>query len=272
MRASVIVLACLTLLLTSCGGKGSFSLVPTVKAQAPSTMVNGPTQITSEQFANFTVQSGSLFGTPAATGQGVKIHGTVTVTGPALLQDLFVDGCIVVDHANRVDMHRVWVQGCAGDGITFLSDPNPNGNQSCCGKLDHVIAHSNVGAGLKLVNTADVFISNSEFERNQDCGIRLVNSPTSRIISSDFGGNVICGLLADPTSHMTMVSNSQWGNNQGDDLVLQSQNNVVSGDEFIGPAAGCAVRGVGPQSIGTNYYGPRSLCLSSGAGSANSGR
>jgi hypothetical protein len=271
MKASAIVLASLTLLLTSCGDKG-FTLVPKVKAQAPSTLVNGPTQITSEQFGNFTVQSGSLFGPPAATGQGVKIHGTVTVTGPALLQDLFVDGCVVVDRAGRVDMLRVRVQGCAGDGITFLSDPNPNGNQSCCGKLDHVIAHSNGGAGLKLMNTADIFISSSEFERNQDCGIRLVNSPTARIVSSDFGGNVICGLFADPTSHMTMLSNSQWGNNQGDDLVLQSQNNIVSGDEFIGPLGACAVRGVGPQSIGTNFYGPRSLCLSSGAGSANLGK
>jgi Right handed beta helix region len=267
-----MVLPFLTLLLTSCGGKGIFSLVPTVKAQAPSTVITGPTQITSEQFGNFTVQSGSLFGPPAATGHAVKIHGTVTVTGPALLQDLFVDGCVVVDHANRVEVVRVWVQGCAGDGITFLSDPNPNGNQSCCGKLDHVVAHSNGAAGLKLLNTADIFIANSEFERNHDCGVRLVNSPTTRIVSSDFGGNVVCGLWADPTSHMTMLSNSQWGNNQGDDLVLQSQNNIVNGDEFIGPAGACAVRGVGPQSIGTNFYGPRSLCLTTGAGSVNSGR
>lgn len=234
-----------------------------VHAAGPSTVVTSATEILSERFGDYIVQSGSLYGPPGATSHGVKIHGNITVTGPALLQDLFVDGCILVDRANRVELLRVWQQGCRGDGITFQSDrggTETGGDQACCAKLDHVVAFQNSGAGLKLINTADVFVVMSEFENNVGCGVRLVNSPTARIVNSDFGGNAICGFWADATSHMTMLTNNQWGNNRGDDLVLESQNNIVNSAEFIGPAGACAIRSIGPQHIGTNSYGPRPLC------------
>jgi hypothetical protein len=252
-----IFLFCAVAFLAGCSGVRAAG--PTTVGSSP-TVITSPTLLTSEQFGDFQVKGGSLFGNPSPTGQGVKIHGTVTVTGSALLQDLFIDGCILVDHANRVELERVWVQGCAGDGIAFVSDSDLR--QACCGKLDHVVSINNGGAGLHTVNTADVFISMSEFENNADCGVRLENSPTVRIIQSDFGGNTVCGLWADPASHKTMLANNQFGNNTGDDLVLQSQNNLVNNQEFIGPlvAGVCSIRSSGSQLFGANFYGPRPVC------------
>lgn len=225
---------------------------PTLAVQT--IVVNGPTLVSSPQTANYIVQSGSLYGLPAAVGRGVIITGNVTVTGPALLQDLFIIGCVLVDHTQRIEMNRVWVQQCAGDGITYKSDPiasNP-GNQSCCGKLEDVVANQNGGSGLHLVNTADIFISMSEFENNAEFGLRLDGSPTTRIVNSDFGGNTLGGLFADHGSAKIMLSNNQYGNNGGDDLTLLGANSVVNGQEFIGggAAGSCSIRFVQPQTIG----------------------
>jgi hypothetical protein len=232
-----------------------------VRAFGP-TVVSSPTELIEDQRGDFLITGGSLYGPPQPTGRGVRITGNVVISGPALLQDLTIDGCVLVDRANRVELVRVWVEHCSSDGITLQSNSGPGGNQSCCAKLDHVVSTANAGAGLRLVNTADVFISMSEFENNQECGARLNNSPTARIVNSDFGGNALCGLWADSGSGLTMLTNNQWGNNRGDDLVLESQNNILNSGEFIGPdqSGACAVRAVGAQHLGVNHYGARPVC------------
>lgn len=222
------------------------------------TVINTPTQLTSDQFGDYEVKSGSLYGMPSATGHGTKVTGNITVTGPALLQDLVVEGCIVIDHANRVELTRVWVEHCNNDGIQLISDAGKQ--QSCCAKLDHVMSIGNSGSGIHLMHTADVFIIMSEFENNGRFGLALEDSPTERIVNSDFGGNIMGGIFADGTSHMTMLSNDQYGNNKGSDIVLQSQNNIINSQEFIGPLPGCAVLAVGVQHVGANSYGPRQFC------------
>jgi len=222
------------------------------------TVITAPTQITTAQVGDYTVVSGSLYGLPGSTGQGTHVTGNITVTGPALLQDLVVDGCIIIDRANRIELQRVWVQHCNNDGIQMISDPGKQ--QSCCAKLDHVMSINNAGSGLHLMHTADVFISMSEFENNSHYGVELTDSPTARIAQTDFGGNILGGLYADDHSWLTMLSNNQYGNNRGDDLTLFGHDTIVTGQEFIGPPGACAVLYTGHQNFGTNNYGPRQLC------------
>lgn len=225
-------------------------------AQGPQTVIDKPTQLTEDQRGNFLVKSGSLYGYPAATGQGVRITGNVTITGPALLQDLVIDGCVLIDRANRVELTRVWVEHCKEDGIQLISDEGKQ--QSCCVKFDHVMSIGNSASGVHLINTADVFITMSEFENNRRFGAEFNNSPTARIVNSDFGGNTLGGLYTD--SQLAMLSNNQYGNNKGDDITLRGDGNLVNSQEFIGPAGACAIRYAGMQHIGVNSYGPRSLC------------
>jgi hypothetical protein len=252
------------LLIAGCGssGSGSLNLVnpPAVQA-ATDTIITKPTQISANETGNYIVQGGSLYGLPAPTGQGIVIHGNINITGQALLQDLMVQGCVTVSRTARVELTRISVTGCSGDGITIISDTiiGTAGNQSCCAKLDHVNSWGNTGSGLKIFSTADVFVTMSEFENNGDCGARLIDSPTVRITNTDFGGNV-CGLFLDPTSNLAMLSNNQWGNNSGDDLTTQSEGSIVNSAEFIGPLSGCAIRSTGKQIMGANNYGPRTLC------------
>lgn len=222
------------------------------------TVITTPTQLTATQTGNYLVRSGSLYGLPAPTGQGVHIIGNVTVVGPALLQDLVIEGCIVVDRANRVEIQRVWVEHCHGDGIRLISDFDKQ--QSCCAKLDHVVSINNDGSGLKLEGTADVFIATSEFENNGRYGVELNSSPTTRISQSDFGGNNLGGLYSDDHSGLNLLVNNQYGNNRGDDLTVLGHDNLISNQEFIGPSAGCAIRYQGHQNFGTNMLGPRVLC------------
>lgn len=222
------------------------------------TLITEPTQLTTAQVGDYLVRSGSLYGFPAPTGQGIHVTGNITVVGPALLQDLVVDGCIKIDKANRVELERVWVEHCSGDGIELVSDEGKE--QSCCAKLDKVMSINNSGSGAHFIHTADVFIALSEFENNGRYGLELSDSPTERIVNSDFGGNTMGGLFADRTSHLTMLSNNQYGNNIGPDITLQSQNNIINSQEFIGPTPGCALIFVGVQRIGTNNFGPRQIC------------
>lgn len=256
-----VSLLALGFIMEGCGSVANAS-TPGTSTESSSVVISAPTQLTSNQSGNYTVQSGSLYGMPATTGHGVTISGNVTVTGPALLQDLVINGCLTIEKAPRVNLTRVQVQNCPGDGITFNSSPitPTDGNESCCATLDHVMSAANGGNGLLLRNTADVFISMSEFENNGQCGAKLEGSPTARIQTSDFGGNQRCGIDADTGSAMTMITNSQWGNNHGDDVILESANNIVGGAEFIGPEAHCAIRYTGAQVFGTNFYGALQLC------------
>ena len=235
----------------------SFMGCATVRADH-GTVITEPTLLTTAQVGGYLVKSGSLYGPPAPTGQGVHVTGNITVVGPALLQDLVVDGCVVIDRANRVELQRVWVQHCNNDGIQFISDEGKQ--QSCCAKLDHVVVINNSASGLHLLHTADVFINMSEFENNGRFGLELDDSPTARIAQSDFGGNAMGGLYADDRSWLTILNNNQYGNNRGDDLTVLGHDTIINGQEFIGPPGACALRYTGHQNIGTNSYGPRPVC------------
>jgi hypothetical protein len=213
----------------------------------------------------------SIIGMPASSGIGsdqsatvIKASGdsavsvVVQLDGPmAVLQDLTVDGnrknapkggvAILVNAANRVEMFRVTAQNAAGYGIEIYSTER---NESCCAKLSKVMAIANGQAGLHLANTADVFISLSEFEDNGTFGIELNNSPTTRIEHSDMGGNTLDGIRVYGTgssrlqSNRQIITGNQFGNNGRYDIAIAgydydgrkhvSTGNLISSNEFIG--------------------------------------
>jgi Right handed beta helix region len=211
----------------------------------------------------------SIVGMPAGSGIGsdqsatvikagdnTAVSAVVQVDGPlAVLQDLTVDGnktnaprggaAILVNAANRVEMFRVTAQNAAGYGIEIYSTER---NESCCAKLSKVMAIANRQAGLHLANTADVFVSLSEFENNGTFGIELNNSPTTRIEHSDVGGNTLDGIRVYGTGSSRLQSNrqiiigNQFGNNGRYDIAIAgydgrkhvSTGNLISSNEFIG--------------------------------------
>jgi Right handed beta helix region len=146
-----------------------------------------------------------------------------------------------------VEMFRVTAQNAPGYGVELYSSPR---NESCCAKLQKVMAIANGQAGLHLANTADVFISLSEFENNGTFGIELNNSPTARIEHSDLGGNALDGIRIYGTagsplqSHRQMIVGNQFGNNGRYDIAIAgfdeagrrqvSTGNLISSNEFIG--------------------------------------
>jgi hypothetical protein len=213
----------------------------------------------------------SMVGMPAASGIGTDqsasviqaadnsaLSAVVQLDGAlAVLQDLTVDGnrkaaprggtAILVNQANRAELFRVTAQNATGYGIEIYSSPR---NESCCAKLEKVMAIANGQAGLHLASTADVFISLSEFENNGTFGIELNNSPTTRIEHSDIGGNAqdgirIYGTAESPLqSHRQIIVGNQFGNNGRYDIAIAgfdqagrkhvSTGNLISSNEFIG--------------------------------------
>jgi Right handed beta helix region len=213
----------------------------------------------------------SIVGMPAGAGIGTDqsasviqasdnsaLSAVVQVDGAlAVLQDLTVDGnrkgapkggtAILVNQANRAELFRVTAQNAPGYGIEIYSSPR---NESCCAKLQKVMAIANGQAGLHLASTADVFISLSEFENNGTVGIELNNSPTTRIEHSDVGGNALDGIRIYGTaespvqSHRQIIVGNQFGNNGRYDIAIAgfdeagrkqvSTGNLVSSNEFIG--------------------------------------
>jgi len=175
----------------------------------------------------------------------------------AVLQDLTVDGNkkgapqggvgILVNKANRAEMFRVTVQNAPAYGVQFYSSDK---NESCCAKLSKIMAIANGKAGMHLANTADVFISLSEFENNGTFGIELNNSPAARIEHSDLGGNAQDGIIMYGTassplqSNKEMIVGNQFGNNARYDINIlgldakakkhASTGSLISSNEFIG--------------------------------------
>ena len=213
----------------------------------------------------------SIIGMPAAAGIGTDqsasmikaadnsaLPAVVQVDGSlAVLQDLTVDGnkqgapkggtAILVNQANRAELFRVTAQNAPGYGIELYSSIR---NESCCAKLEKVMSIANGQSGLHLANTADVFISLSEFENNGTFGIELNNSPTARIEHSDIGGNALDGIRIYGTADSPLQSNrqiivgNQFGNNGRYDIAIAgfdeagkkhvSTGNLISSNEFIG--------------------------------------
>ena len=212
----------------------------------------------------------SIVGMPASAGIGSdqspsvikaadrsRLDAVVQMSGPfAVLQDVTVDGNkkgapngnvgILVDKANRIEMFRVTAQNAPRHGIEIYS----RDNESCCAKLSKVMSVGNGGSGLHLANTADVFISLSEFEDNGANGVELENSPTTRLEHSDFGGNSVDGIRVYGSAASRLQSNrqvivgNQFGNNAQNDIHILGfdyagkkhvcTGHLISSNEFIG--------------------------------------
>ena len=212
----------------------------------------------------------SIVGMPASAGiasdqsptvikaaDGSRLSAIVQVDGPfGVLQDITIDGNkkgapqggvgILVLNANRAEMFRVTAQNAAKYGIEIYSD----NNESCCAKLSKIMAIANGEAGLHLANTADVFVSLSEFEENGKYGVELNNSPTTRLEHSDFGGNFEDGIRIYGSAESRLQSNrqiivgNQFGNNAHYDISIQgfdyagkkhvATGHLISSNEFIG--------------------------------------
>lgn len=218
-------------------------------------------------------EKSSIVGMPAAQGIGTNqspsvikaadttaLAAVVQVDGfLAVLQDLTVDGnkkgaaqggvAILVNKAGRAEMFRVTAQNAPTYGIQFYSTDK---TESCCAKLSKVMAIANGKAGMHLANTADVFVSLSEFENNGTFGVELNNSPTARIEHSDLGGNALDGIIMYGTAGSPLESNkqiivgNQFGNNGRYDINIvgldakakkrASTGSLISSNGFIGSA------------------------------------
>jgi hypothetical protein len=188
---------------------------------------------------------------------GSHLRAVVQIDGSfSVLQDLTVDGNrkgapggavgVLVNKANRAEIFRVTAQNAPGYGIEIYSA----NNESCCAKISKTMAIANGAAGLHLANTADVFLSTSEFENNGTHGVELNNSPTVRIEHCDLGGNLADGILIYGTatsplqSNREIITGNQFGNNRQYDIEIQgfdpkakrhaSTGNLITSNEFIG--------------------------------------
>ena len=218
-------------------------------------------------------EKSSIVGMPAAQGIGTNqspsvikaadntaLAAVVQLDGLlAVLHDLTVDGnrkgapqggvAILVNKAGRAEMFRVTAQNAPTYGIQFYSTDK---TESCCAKLSKVMAIANGQAGMHLANTADVFVSLSEFQNNGTFGIELNNSPTARIQHSDLGGNAQDGIIMYGTAGSPLQSNkqiivgNQFGNNGRYDINIvgldakakkrASTGSLISSNGFIGSA------------------------------------
>ena len=223
----------------------------TIHVQARSSITGMPAAM---GIGNFQSPSMIQAADGSALGAVVQLDGALSV-----LQDLTVDGnkkgapqggvAILVNQAGRVEMFRVTAQNAPTHGFQFYSSDK---NESCCAKLSKIMAISNGQAGLHLANTADVFISQSEFENNGTFGIELNNSPTARIDHSDLGGNAQDGIFMYGAASSPLQSNkeiivgNQFGNNRRYDINIAgwdskakkhaSTGNLISSNGFIGSA------------------------------------
>jgi hypothetical protein len=236
----------------------------------PVQLMLGPVTLTTSSTVHIQAKS-SITGMPAAMGIGADqppslikaadntaLKAVVQLDGAmAVLQDLTVDGnkkaapkggvAILVNQANRVEMFRVTAQNAPSHGIQFYSTEK---TESCCAKLSKIMSIANGQAGLHLANTADTFVSLSEFENNGTFGIELNNSPTARIEHSDLGGNAQDGIRIYGSGSSVLQANrqvivgNQFGNNGQYDINIQgfdnakkrhvSTGNVISSNSFIG--------------------------------------
>lgn len=202
----------------------------------------------------------TVIGPPAAEGQGLLIKAApgfapaavVMLEGAyATLQNVVVDGnksanpgadysVISIMKAPRTALDTVTAMNGPKHGISIQSskEAGDGGNESCCAKLNKVVAASNNGFGLYIQNTSDVFVSFSEFEEN-GIGAVLQSSSGVRIEHSDFGGSTVDGLviLGDPEPSLgNIIVGNQFGNNVRHDIAIwgQSGANLIGSNAFIG--------------------------------------
>jgi hypothetical protein len=239
------------------------------EAEKPVQLMLGPVTLATKATIHVQARS-SITGMPASMGigtiqspsmiqaaDGSTLAAVVQMDGVlSALQDITVDGNkkgapqggvgIMVNQAARAEMFRVTAQNAPKYGIQIYS----TNNESCCAKLSKIMAIANGQAGLHLANTADVFVSVSEFEDNGTYGIELNNSPTARIEHSDMGGNLQDGIIMYGTGSSPLQSNkqiivgNQFGNNGRYDIHVRgfdttgkkhvSTGNLISSNGFIG--------------------------------------
>ncbi len=221
-----------------------------IKVQANSSIVGMPS----------VPGTGNLFGSSIIAAAGSNLGAVVEMDGGwNTLQDLQIDGNknnnpsggagVLVNKSNRVEMFRVTVQNAPTHGILIYSGPpatdangRHTGNESCCGKLQQVMAVSSGRVGLYLSGTADIYVSLSNFDNNGTTGIELNDSPTIRLEHSEIGGNLgngirIYGSASGLSSSKEMIVGNQFGNNRLHDILISGPyagSNLISSNEFIG--------------------------------------
>lgn len=196
---------------------------------------------------------------------GANLPAVVKVTGAyASISYVTVDGnqanqtcpsppCygVWVLNAPRAGFLHVTVQNCYTRNIQLESnrwtgDGRPD--RSAVAQINDVmVLAAKVGSGMQVLNTGDVFISDSEFENNGAAGLELVNAAV-RVSHSDFGGNQTNGFLSTCTDSKSpgagsVIVGNQFGNNHQDDLFINgwtgetrcasSLQNVISSNQFV---------------------------------------
>lgn len=180
----------------------------------------------------------------------------IRVTGQyAVLRDITVDGnyshnanagpnILVTSGGTRIDISNVVSGDSNSHGVELDNVASP--------KVFKLMTYRNQKDGFYCNTGADGFISNSEFEDNQQNGIELDNCPAYRILHDDLGGNsqskdaVSCGINIYGThsggqANWEMVSFSQFGNEYQSDLCINGYNsgndsvgNTITDNAFIG--------------------------------------
>src|SRR5260370_12935228 len=233
-------------------------------AAKPVQLLLGPITLVVSKPVDLQAKS-SIVGLPWALGIGIAQGATVIKAGAntnlaavvqidgslAALQDVTVDGNrknnqgegvgLLVNNASRAEIFRVTVQNAPGHGFEVFSK---GASDSCCDKLQKVMAIANAKSGLYILRTGDIMVALSEFENNGQHGIEINGSAGIRVEHSDLGGNLgdginLYGTPSLPSSNEIILGN-QFGNNHQADIALTGYNGgysstglLISSNQFV---------------------------------------
>jgi hypothetical protein len=177
----------------------------------------------------------------------------------ASLHDLAIDGnsagggtvnsaevaALLIHESSNTTLTDVTVRNSAGHGI-FVRWLDAIGGAGGRGHttLNRVVSTSNGLAGLKLLNTWNTDITQSQFENNLD-GIVIDTSTVVFIKNADLGGNIQNGVSAyvtSPCAHCGWISvtGTQFGNNCGTEILVSGiSHNLFAGNSLIPSASTC---------------------------------
>jgi hypothetical protein len=164
---------------------------------------------------------------------------------------------IWIDACTRCGIESSQVQYAFSHGIQIESTTWPN-NESGGAVVFKSQAVFNGGDGVRLQNTADVNILESQLDSNLGQGLNAINSPTFRITKSDVGGNGFNGSISTNANGVTetcnivtqvsgggMIVGNQIGNNSNHQIFINAwdsvhsaqcttaQTNVIVGNEIF---------------------------------------
>lgn len=145
---------------------------------------------------------------------------------------------IWIDRAAWANISHVSIVSAAGSGLSVYSSLGDSGasNYEAALTVQHLMSAHNKRCGLEIINTNDVFVSQSQFEENYEDGICLTNSKAIRLSQSDLGGNGRHGIVLMADSSHAILTGNQFGNNRHHDLKITGGYgaNVINGNQFIG--------------------------------------